>query len=218
MGRAVFALPLPPLCVICGGSLAACQRWICSCCALSVAQSARPRWRRVGLTGGGQLRIWYALDYTPAASALIREMKYADKPGLGEVLAALVWTVVAGEMTGEAAVVPVPLHPARRRERGYNQSEVLGRKLARLAGSPVFPRALRRTRNTAAQASLDRQGRLKNVARSFRTWEVSGMGSRKVMLVDDVVTTGSTLRECAEVLRDCGLEDVQACTVASRDL
>ena len=216
MGRAVFALLLPPLFVVCGASLGGSERWICSRCALSVAAAARPRWRSVG-HGGRELRVWYALEYTPAVSSLVREMKYADKPGLADLLARLVWTGVGGELTGDVAVVPVPLHPARRRERGYNQSEILGRKLARMGGSPVFTRALRRTRNTAAQAALDRRTRLKNVAGSFRAWEVSGIGTKRVMLVDDVVTTGSTLGECAEALYDCGLEDVQACAIASRD-
>jgi ComF family protein len=216
LGRSVLALLLPPLCVVCGASLGGSDRWICPPCALSVATDRRPRSRTVGL-GGRELRIWYVLDYTAAVATLIREMKYADKPGLADLLARLVWRGVRGEVAGDAAVVPVPLHPARLRERGYNQSEILGRKLARLAGSPVFVRALRRTRNTAAQATLDRGTRLKNVAGSFRAWDVSGIGSKRVMLVDDVVTTGSTLGECAQALYDCGLEDVQACAIASRD-
>jgi len=216
LGRSVLALLLPPLCMVCGASLGGSDRWICPRCAVSVATDSRPRYRSVGL-GGRELRIWYALEYTPAVAHLIREMKYADKPGLADLLAGLVWMGVGGEVASGLAVVPVPLHPARLRERGYNQSELLGRKLARLAGSPVFVRALRRTRNTTAQAALDRRRRLKNVAGSFRARDVSGIGSRRVMLVDDVVTTGSTLGECARALYDCGLEDVQACTIASRD-
>jgi ComF family protein len=178
---------------------------------------AWPRLRSIPLEGGRHLRVSYALEYTPAVACLVREMKYADKPGLGEFLAQVMWAGVADEVTADSVLVPVPLHPARRRERGYNQSEVLSRAIARLSKSAVFPRALVRTRNTPPQAALGREKRLGNVAGSLAAGTFSGMKSGHVVLVDDVVTTGSTLRECAQALLGQGLEDLQACAIASRD-
>jgi ComF family protein len=207
---------LPPLCVVCEASLGASEGWLCAKCAGSLAATAGRRQRSVPL-GRREFRVHYAFDYTSAVARLVQEMKYSDKPGLACLLARAAWPALASELAGPVAFVPVPLHPARRRERGYNQSELLGRALARLAGSPFCARALVRTRNTAAQATLDRQTRLRNVAGSFRARNLSGIGSRRVIVVDDVVTTGSTLGECARALYDCGLEEVEACTVASRE-
>jgi len=144
-------------------------------------------------------------------------MKYGGKPGLADYLARVVWRCIRARLAPGAVLVPVPLHPAKRRERGYNQSEILSRAIARLSRSEVSPRALVRARNTPPQAALDRRRRLTNVAGSLKVRTISGLEGRSVVLVDDVVTTGSTLRECARVLLDQGLEDLEACAIASRD-
>lgn len=216
LGLAAFALVVPPLCVVCGTRLEASDRWVCQRCRASLEMVPRLRLRSVAMSGR-ELRIWYALEYTPTLSALIQEMKYGDKPGLGCLLAELAWPALASQVDEDTVLVPVPLHQARRRERGYNQSEIIGRTLGRLSGTAVVVRGLKRVRNTRAQATLDRESRLRNLAGSFRAGRAGSIGRSKVMLVDDVVTTGSTLRECAQVLLDSGLEDVQACAVASRD-
>ncbi len=116
------------------------------------------------------------------------------------------------------ALVPVPLHHARLRAREYNQSSELCRELSRRTGIPVLD-ALRRTRSTTAQASLTRHQRIENLRNAFQPHPSlvrrATLKGRPVLLVDDVLTTGSTTSECARVLcRDAGAEKVVVITVA----
>ncbi len=111
------------------------------------------------------------------------------------------------------ALVPVPLHPRRRRERGFNQAEVLCRLLSRHTALPVWP-ALRRVRFTETQTHFAREERRKNLRGAFAArfrWPVNG---GHLLLVDDVFTTGSTVQECARVLRLAGAASVRVVTVA----
>jgi len=111
-------------------------------------------------------------------------------------------------------LVPVPLHPWRQMMRGYNQSWEVCLELSRLTGIPAQP-ALRRLRRTLSQAGLDRARRLKNLRGAFAMAPEHDVGGRKVLLVDDVLTTGSTCHECARTLRrDGGAEKVVVITVA----
>lgn len=108
------------------------------------------------------------------------------------------------------AAVPVPLHPRRRRERGYNQATDLARHL----GLPVVD-ALARTRHTGTQTALPAADRHANVSGAFRvTRRVSALAGSSVVLVDDVRTTGATLEACARVLREAGVREVFAVTAA----
>jgi competence protein ComFC len=111
------------------------------------------------------------------------------------------------------ALVPVPLHSARYRERDFNQAEVLAKLLAKRAGKPVL-RALKRIRYTTTQTRLDRQERMENLRNAFRVRHASAVHSRHLILVDDVFTTGSTVEECARVLRQAGAASVRVVTVA----
>lgn len=113
-------------------------------------------------------------------------------------------------------LVPVPLHPRRRRRRGYNQSELLARELARRLPTierTTAPGRLRRVRDTPSQVGLDRFQRRANVAGAFR-WEGPSLAGRPVLLVDDVATTGATLQACAAALEAGGAGLVTAVTVA----
>lgn len=110
-------------------------------------------------------------------------------------------------------VVPVPLHPARERERGFNQAEVLARLLAGRHGLPMR-RVLRRIRYTTTQTQFDRAERMENLAGAFRLRRGSNVQELRVLLIDDVLTTGSTLSECAAVLRKSGALSVHAATAA----
>jgi ComF family protein len=110
-------------------------------------------------------------------------------------------------------IVPVPLHPARRRDRGYNQSELLARRVGRAAGIPVRPNALCRIRATAVQMELSAAERQVNVAGAFRCDDPLLRGA-VVLLVDDVCTTGATLDACASALKTAGALEVHGLTLA----
>ncbi len=110
-------------------------------------------------------------------------------------------------------IVPVPLHPARLRERGFNQAELLAKILGAKTAVPVLP-ALERTRYTTTQTAFDRIERMENLRDAFRLRRNFAVRDCRVLLVDDVLTTGSTLSECARVLREAGVASVHAVTAA----
>ena len=110
-------------------------------------------------------------------------------------------------------VVPVPLHPARLRERGFNQAELLAKILAQKINIPLGC-ALERIRYTTTQTALDRSERMENSHNAFRLRKNTDVRGLRVLLIDDVLTTGSTLSECARVLKRAGANSVHAATAA----
>jgi ComF family protein len=111
-------------------------------------------------------------------------------------------------------ILPVPLHRNRLRERGFNQSELLAKNLARSTNMPIEPKALRRIKPTIAQAGLSRAKRFANLKAAFRVDKSSAVAGKKLLLIDDVFTTGSTLGECAKALLKAKAESVDALVLA----
>lgn len=105
------------------------------------------------------------------------------------------------------AVVPIPMHPRKRRRRGYNQSELLARCVSDMTGIPLKKNALRCVRRTEAQKTLDRTARRQNLKGSMEATD-EARGLRRILLIDDVYTTGSTMDEAAAVLKEAGAEHV----------
>jgi ComF family protein len=111
-------------------------------------------------------------------------------------------------------IVPVPLHISRLRWRGFNQALVLAKPLARHWQVPIDPFLLRRVRATASQVGLDESERRRNIAGAFEVSKRSAIRRKRILLVDDVYTTGATLNECARTLRRAGAERVDALVLA----
>ena len=109
-------------------------------------------------------------------------------------------------------IVPVPLHPSRKRSRGYNQAELLARPLAEPCGAEFCPDVLKRTKKTRQQSRLKVKKRSANLLNAFTASQ--DLTSLRILLVDDVVTTGSTLCSCAEALRAAHAQSVAAVTLA----
>jgi len=144
---------------------------------------------------------------------LIHAFKFENRRDCGDFLGLRLGALVARDPRALAieAVVPVPLHRARRRERGFNQSELLALAVAGAIGRPVL-RDLVRVRNTKSQTVLDGRRRKENVAGAFT---VRGAQSPQVvLLVDDVLTTGATIRECALALTETGAKRIFGAVVA----
>lgn len=110
-------------------------------------------------------------------------------------------------------LVPVPLHPTRQRERGFNQSHILAEGLSRQSGIPLFD-CLRRVRYTPSQTRLDRKERMENLRDAFQMRQNCPVRNLHLLLIDDVLTTGSTVDACARVLREAGAASVRVATVA----
>lgn len=160
-------------------------------------------------------RAWAAYradDATSPVARAVASFKYDGATRLGRRLAEVVATRAPDPTVG--VVVPVPLHPRRLRRRGYNQSALLARHLARRLGCVVVLTAVVRTRDTASQVGLDVTERRTNVRGAFAVRRPADVRGRTVLVVDDVWTSGATVRAVAAALRDAGAEAVDVLTVA----
>jgi ComF family protein len=149
-------------------------------------------------------------EYEGALRAIVHALKYDGRRSLAPRLARLMREHGEELLQGASSVVPVPLHPSRRRARGFNQAEDLAIHL----GLPLIA-ALRRVRATATQAELPAARRHANVRGAFEpTRQVRSIEGSAVVLVDDVSTTGATLDACARALKSAGVAEVRAITAA----
>jgi ComF family protein len=143
----------------------------------------------------------------------LHQLKYRGHTALAEPLGNLMAVYWMQHTIPADVVVPVPLHAARLRERGYNQAALLARAMAQRIGLPLDERTLVRERATAPQVDLDARQRKENVHDAFRCSDRT-LAGRQVLLVDDVCTTGATLEACAVALYEGGARGVQALTLA----
>jgi ComF family protein len=151
----------------------------------------------------------------PVADA-IQRFKYDGRSELGAVLGS-VMADDARRWAGRVdAVIPVPLHWRRRRTRGYDQAALLARPVAKSLGVTPLLRGLRRVRNTLRQVDLPHHERQRNIEGAFAPWRLGRVG--RVLLLDDVRTTGATLRAASEALRAGGVSEVHAFVLATRVL
>ncbi|MEE9555114.1 MAG: ComF family protein [candidate division Zixibacteria bacterium] len=111
-------------------------------------------------------------------------------------------------------IVPVPLYKTRRRQRGFNQSEIIAEILAKRLGTPLRPDLLKRVRQTAQQAKLEENQRWKNVEAAFALREIVDLSAKRILLVDDIVTTGATIFEASRPLKDSGASHVTIFSLA----
>jgi ComF family protein len=159
------------------------------------------------------LWAWTPVAYAGPARALVRALKFGGAWRAAEAMAAQIAANAPDELlAGEPAVVPVPLHPRRRRRRGYDQAALLARALGERAGL-VVEECLDRTGSARTQVGRSRAERLAGPpgAVALRAGTVA---PERALLVDDVLTTGATLRACAEALRNAGTRTVKAVAYA----
>lgn len=215
---------LPSRCLLCGargekgldlcaGCLADLPRNDCRCarCALPLESPASLCGRCIRRAPPWD-SAWAPFRYAYPLDRLEARFKFGADLAAGRLLATL-WT--ASHTAGERpqAIVPVPLHRARLRSRGYNQALELARPLAKALGIPLWRDALRRTRATDAQTELSALQRRRNVRGAFVAHFEEGV-PQHVAVLDDVFTTGATLAECARVLKRAGVERVDVWALA----
>jgi ComF family protein len=158
-------------------------------------------------------RLRSAVAYEGPIEAAVHRFKYEGWKRLAAPLAQLIAERLAVEGVAARLLVAVPLHPERRRLRGYNQSELLARELCRLLALGSPPGVLVRTRATPPQVGHDRKRRFENVAGAF-VWHGPHWNGEAVLLIDDVATTGATLDACASALRAAGSGPVTGVSLA----
>ena len=223
----VQGLILPPSCVLCGAHGQAPVLDLCRPCAEDLSLNLCACHRCAApLTGAGDLICGRCLRYPPhfdrafvpfgyvyPLDQLIRAFKYRGILSYGRVLGSLLADrVCTRQEPMPERIVPMPLHPSRQRERGFNQASELARPISQRLNVPFDERLCRRIRATADQTELDARSRRRNVRRAFEGPGKTGL--RHVAVLDDVLTTGSTANEMARVLKAVGVETVEIWAVA----
>lgn len=202
IGR-LLGLVAPPLCTACD-AYAGRAAPLCAACRTELARNAL---KGRAATGGW---VWSGFAYDGPAGALVRGLKFGGRTALADFMAA---QIVAGAPPGmlDGALVPVPLHPARLRRRGFNHAALLAAALGRRTGMPVVD-CLARRGDPAPQMGRSRAARI----RAFAGAPVSAAASvpRRAVLVDDVVTTGATLAACRRALAEAGAIEIVGMTYA----
>lgn len=237
-GGAVASIALPAPCRACGRLLDSCDRIpFCSPCLDRITpisgpqcvHCGRPIISVVAAQTSQELRCHtcrrklfsfdYARSYTKYDGVLIQAitaLKYDEVTPLGGWFARRLLTLVRDNSEPFTAdiVVPVPLHAARQRERGYNQAELIARPLARLLGLPFRSYLLVRTRPRPDKLKLTIRERWRSVRGAYATRGGAKVDKLRVLLVDDVMTTGATLDACSRALKKAGAARVAGLTVA----
>jgi ComF family protein len=156
----------------------------------------------------------YVCDYQPPIDKWVMALKFGKKILFSKLIAELMLPIINNEKS-HFVLVPVPLHKSRLRKRGYNQAYEIAKELAILSGKQLLTPLLRH-KNTEMQAQLKFKQRAKNVKNAFTMKEA--LSHRHIILIDDVMTSGNTLNECAKVLKKAGAQDVKVLVFARKSM
>jgi competence protein ComFC len=203
----------PPICAICNGLLPADRKIVCASCIDKLIPA--PDYIQLPLHNRSFDDIFILCEYDERIRSLIHLLKYNRFTSVTYYLAERAQQENRIKKKYNY-IIPVPLHKIKLRERGYNQSEELAKKLAVLLNIPFSNEILIRKRYTVSQTRFSREGRLKNVKNAFTC--TIPLEKKSLLLVDDVVTTGSTVEACSCVLKSAGAQRVDVFALANPSL
>ncbi len=211
--------PIPGICQTCWGTIAKISSPCCTRCGVPFDSPLALQHSPTHTCGSCRTKppafaqAWSLFPYQSPLKEAIALFKYHGKrslttPFLHAMISAL------PDLPNIDLLMPVPLHPQRLRERGYNQSALLAYGLSRHLKVPLLLSCLLRTRATVPQTSLTRKERLTNLRKAFAIKDISRIKDQRILLIDDVYTTGTTLHECAKTFRKAGSGPVYGLTLA----
>ena len=229
LGGAIIDFVLPPHCITCRKYLSPQEKIVCDVCWDNLEVLPSPFCpvcmnfmeqgdlfckicvERKNLCAVRSLGI-----FDPHYQKLIHGFKYQQKITLGQRLGKRLGEKLIEDRAASEFdyIIPVPLHSVRKRERGFNQSKILAQEISKVINIPVLKKVLKRTRNTKDQTKLSPEERKENVKGAFSLKSPETIEGKRIILVDDVMTTGATLGECATVLREAGAEKIMGAIVA----
>lgn len=232
LGAGLLDQLYPPLCLACEKPVAEADA-LCADCFRTLRPITAPLCPRLGLPFEVSLgpdavsaeaianpppfdRARSAVIYNDVARALVSRLKYGDRPELARFCARLMAGAGTELLSGDPILVPVPLHSTRQFERRYNQSTELARALGRITGLSLNASLVTRIKHTRQQVGLSADARQRNVAGAFvaRADAAARVGDRRVVIVDDVITTGSTVKAVTRALKKAGIDKIDVISFA----
>lgn len=159
---------------------------------------------------------FYLFSYEEPIREKILQYKFEDKAYLASTIYEFFMNneKLYGFLKKYDIMIPIPISSSRKRERGYNQSELLARKISRMASIPIEMQVLKKVKHNQPQSSLNRQQRKQNVKNVYKVQNELKIQNKKILLFDDIYTTGSTANECARILKGAGSSTVGILTIA----
>ncbi|MDW8295969.1 MAG: ComF family protein [Raineya sp.] len=215
----------PDCCYSCQGILLAREKSICTSCRANLPfthiHKLNPEQNPVCQKFFGKIPIRFGLAFLKFTKSgkvqrMLHQIKYQNQPELAQILGEWYSSELQSTSLQSAfdVIIPVPLHPKKLKIRGYNQSEYFGRGLVKYLSSIFEPSALVRTTATATQTKKSRLERWENVARVFEVAKPELVRNKHILLVDDVITTGSTLEACGQALLEAEALSVSVAAIA----
>lgn len=212
----------PSCCEVCGRLMNDGEKIICSYCYLGLPRTnfhkqkdnpvSKLFWGRVKIE---EASSWFFFNKGSDFQKLLHRLKYQGYGEIGIFLGQSFASEITGTVFSEAdLMIPVPLHPRKKRKRGYNQSEKIAEGMQKILDIPLDTKTLIRSSFTDTQTRRSRFDRFMNMQDKFSITDEEKIRGKKILLIDDVVTTGSTLEACAQVLLDGGCGGVYIATVA----
>jgi len=205
----LLMLFFPSNCLVCGKRLHAPGAILCFECEMKMPRTgfedfdnnpvSKIFWGRVRVRAGTSL---FRFEKGSAYQALLHDLKYRGNRRAGLYLGRLLGQELKHSSFSDCdLMVPVPLHRLRLKRRGYNQSELIARGASEITGIPVANNLLRRKSNLRSQTSMNRQQRFENMASVFILYDYApDLHDKKILIIDDIITTGATLESCSQVL------------------
>lgn len=216
--KEILDFVIPPLCLACENPLEKAENFLCTTCRGKLVrfETANP-WRESYIKRGqidNSFSLYQFIKDSPIQH-LLHSLKYEKMKSIGFMLGKEIACSLPGDIQFDYSV-PVPLHLAKERERTYNQSEYICRGIKERAGAEVLPKLLKRNKYTKSQTKLDKLQRQENVKGVFEInpKQKSLIAGKNIILIDDVITTGATILECAHILKENGAGYVLVCSAA----
>ncbi|MEN9206438.1 MAG: ComF family protein [Thermostichales cyanobacterium SZTDM-1c_bins_54] len=186
------------------------QGCFCRDCRRQLQELRYPTWgSRVVLPGGQAVQVYAWGKYEGSLKQALRRLKYDRQPQIGRILGE--WLGAAWSWGRHWSVVPIPLHPEKQKQRGYNQAELISERFCQVTGCRHLPQGLQRQRATTPQYGLTAGQRQQNLEQAF---QVRAQPSFPVLLVDDIFTTGATIASACQALNQAGIPVAGAVVVA----
>ncbi len=217
MLKLILGLIFPPKCIFCSKILDVnADIYICSKCFKYIPFATKGT---AALKRESDLYddIICVCEYMGMVKEALRRFKFSNKPSYGRTFARLLANKI-NNMTSRPKfdiIISVPLHYLKEQTRGYNQAYLISKELSRKFGVPEKSRILTRTRNTDSQSLLAKNQRIVNIKDAFKVNDPTGIKGKTILLIDDILTTGSTLNECSGELKRAGAKYVVAAVIAS---